>query len=222
MNEGQKRSLTGNRTNNIDRQQSLLWPKHHNTTNRPRTRHPTRKTTKEKPMKLSTHSSKRRESTVKKQTKVCSTHRVAISVPDAATPIIVLTPHPLWQHSRACRMVWVSPMHSINKLSPFSFLTAAVATLVLQLKLMTGRASCWSNRKMREWAAHLSSNLYVYTSQLHPPTQALHTFRQCVGRQKQVVKKMSTKAANIRRRWRAYQTRSLHHRLSFQLKPELS
>eukprot|EP01139_Manchomonas_bermudensis_P000713 Amastigsp_a773_342.p5 type:complete len:105 gc:universal Amastigsp_a773_342:1147-833(-) len=38
--------------------------------------------------------------------------RVEISVPDGATPMIVDTPQPLWQHSSAARIVLTLPMAS--------------------------------------------------------------------------------------------------------------
>src|SRR5689334_20301591 len=38
--------------------------------------------------------------------------RVAISWPAPATPMMTLTPQPLWQHSSACRIVFTLPMHS--------------------------------------------------------------------------------------------------------------
>ena len=38
--------------------------------------------------------------------------RVAISWPAPATPMIVDSPQPLWQHSSAARMVCTLPMHS--------------------------------------------------------------------------------------------------------------
>ena len=38
--------------------------------------------------------------------------RVAISCPAPATPMMTLSPHPLWQHSRAWRITSTLPMHS--------------------------------------------------------------------------------------------------------------
>ncbi len=38
--------------------------------------------------------------------------RVAISWPAPATPMMHDTPHPLWQHSSACRITLTLPMHS--------------------------------------------------------------------------------------------------------------
>ena len=38
--------------------------------------------------------------------------RVEISWPAPATPMMVLSPQPLWQHSSAWRMVSTLPMHS--------------------------------------------------------------------------------------------------------------
>ena len=38
--------------------------------------------------------------------------RVLISCPAPATPMMTLTPHPLWQHSSAWRMTCTLPMHS--------------------------------------------------------------------------------------------------------------
>ena len=38
--------------------------------------------------------------------------RVAISSPAPATPMMTLSPQPLWQHSSAWRITWTLPMHS--------------------------------------------------------------------------------------------------------------
>ena len=37
---------------------------------------------------------------------------VEISVPEAATPMMIDSPQPLWQHSRAWRITSTLPMHS--------------------------------------------------------------------------------------------------------------
>ena len=41
--------------------------------------------------------------------------RVEISAPDGATPIMIDSPQPRWQHSSACRIVCMLPMHSNEK-----------------------------------------------------------------------------------------------------------
>lgn len=50
---------------------------------------------------------------------VMSTHgRVEISAPAGATPMMLHTPQPLWQHSRAARMTPTFPVASKVKSSP--------------------------------------------------------------------------------------------------------
>ena len=44
--------------------------------------------------------------------------RVAISWPDSATPMMIDSPQPRWQHSSAWRMVRTLPMHSNEKSAP--------------------------------------------------------------------------------------------------------
>ena len=60
---------------------------------------------------------------------------MAISWPAAATPMMTLSPQPLWQHSSAARITCTLPMHSNEKSTPPSVSATMTSCTGLSLSL---------------------------------------------------------------------------------------
>src|SRR5262249_47733168 len=67
--------------------------------------------------------------------------RVEISWPAPATPMMMLSPHPRWQHSSACRMVPMLPMHSNEKSAPPA-VRSTIACTTLSRPTSSGLMKC--------------------------------------------------------------------------------
>src|SRR4051812_5035127 len=67
--------------------------------------------------------------------------RVAISRPASATPMMIDSPQPRWQHSSAWRMVWTLPMHSNEKSAPPP-VTSTMASTTLSRPTSSGLMKC--------------------------------------------------------------------------------